>query len=100
MKERRRKKQKPTITLSSCLFSVHRFTNAREDAGFFGSHGGSGGYLEETFKYAAKALYGKDVTELKYKPGRNPDFQEVTLEVSMRYIRNTLCCSQFVCRTG
>ena len=47
----------------------------------FGAKGGSGGYLEYIFKYAAKALYNVDVAEMKYTVGRNPDFKEVQLEV-------------------
>uniref|UniRef100_A0A8C6Y6U4 Cytosolic iron-sulfur assembly component 3 n=1 Tax=Naja naja TaxID=35670 RepID=A0A8C6Y6U4_NAJNA len=44
------------------------------------SGGGSGGYLEHIFKYAAKELFGIPVTELHYKTLKNKDFQEVTLE--------------------
>ncbi|KAG9476660.1 hypothetical protein GDO78_002186, partial [Eleutherodactylus coqui] len=42
--------------------------------------GGSGGYLEHIFKYAAQELFGLHVNEIKYKPLKNKDFQEVTLE--------------------
>ncbi|XP_068125532.1 cytosolic iron-sulfur assembly component 3 isoform X1 [Hyperolius riggenbachi] len=42
--------------------------------------GGSGGYLEHIFKYASQELFGIQVDEVKYKPLKNKDFQEVTLE--------------------
>ncbi|EMP36896.1 Cytosolic Fe-S cluster assembly factor NARFL [Chelonia mydas] len=41
---------------------------------------GSGGYLEHIYKYAAKELFGIQVDEVQYKPLKNKDFQEVTLE--------------------
>ena len=47
--------------------------------------GGSGGYLEHLFRYTALQLYGValDATvRLRYKQGRNADFQEVELEVN------------------
>lgn len=46
---------------------------------------GSGGYLEYIFRNAAMTLYEVDLTDkpLDYKTSkRNPDFQEVTLEVN------------------
>ncbi|XP_076998400.1 cytosolic iron-sulfur assembly component 3 isoform X1 [Tamandua tetradactyla] len=42
--------------------------------------GGSGGYLEHVFRHAARELFGIHVAEITYKPLRNKDFQEVTLE--------------------
>lgn len=43
---------------------------------------GSGGYLEVVFRYAAAHLFGVDnVGEIKFKRGRNEDFQECWLEV-------------------
>ncbi|XP_065706611.1 cytosolic iron-sulfur assembly component 3 isoform X1 [Patagioenas fasciata] len=42
--------------------------------------GGSGGYLEHIYKYAAKELFGIQVDTIQYKPLKNKDFQEVTLE--------------------
>ncbi|KAM4656918.1 cytosolic iron-sulfur assembly component 3 isoform 1-T1 [Amazona ochrocephala] len=44
------------------------------------SGGGSGGYLEHIYKYAAKELFGIQVDTVQYKPLKNKDFQEVTLE--------------------
>ncbi|KAJ8786509.1 hypothetical protein J1605_005998 [Eschrichtius robustus] len=42
--------------------------------------GGSGGYLEHVFRHAAQELFGIHVTEVTYRPLRNKDLQEVTLE--------------------
>ncbi|NWI33667.1 NARFL factor, partial [Sula dactylatra] len=42
--------------------------------------GGSGGYLEHIYKYAAQELFGIQVDTIQYKPLKNKDFQEVTLE--------------------
>ncbi|OXB68795.1 hypothetical protein ASZ78_002210 [Callipepla squamata] len=44
------------------------------------SGGGSGGYLEHIYKHAAKELFGIEVDTIQYKPLKNKDFQEVTLE--------------------
>nr|XP_022918368.1 probable cytosolic Fe-S cluster assembly factor CPIJ010948 [Onthophagus taurus] len=41
---------------------------------------GSGGYSDYLFMTAAKELFGVDVTEIKYKNLRNPDFKEAILE--------------------
>ncbi|NXG09697.1 NARFL factor, partial [Sakesphorus luctuosus] len=42
--------------------------------------GGSGGYLEHIYRHAAKELFGIQVDTIEYKPLKNKDFQEVTLE--------------------
>ncbi|NXN97243.1 NARFL factor, partial [Rhinopomastus cyanomelas] len=42
--------------------------------------GGSGGYLEHIYRHAAKELFGIQVDTIHYKPLKNKDFQEVTLE--------------------
>ncbi|NXT60755.1 NARFL factor, partial [Chaetops frenatus] len=42
--------------------------------------GGSGGYLEHIFRNAAQELFGIHVGSIHYKPLKNKDFQEVTLE--------------------
>lgn len=46
--------------------------------------GGSGGYLEHVFRYAALRLFGVDLSgrPLVYREGRNADFRETSLEVS------------------
>ncbi|XP_037360508.1 cytosolic iron-sulfur assembly component 3 [Talpa occidentalis] len=61
----------PLDTLSS---GAH----AQEPTGHRG--GGSGGYLEHVFRHAARELFGIHVDEVTYRPLRNKDFQEVTLE--------------------
>ncbi|NXV01931.1 NARFL factor, partial [Cettia cetti] len=42
--------------------------------------GGSGGFLEHIFTHAAQQLFGIHVGSIHYKPLKNKDFQEVTLE--------------------
>ncbi|OWM85637.1 protein NAR1 [Punica granatum] len=57
-------------------------TNVNEHGELYGVRGSSGGYAETVFRYAAKALFGRDVEgPLDFKVIRNSDFQEVTLEV-------------------
>ncbi|XP_032281617.1 cytosolic iron-sulfur assembly component 3 isoform X1 [Halichoerus grypus] len=48
--------------------------------------GGSGGYLEHVFQHAARELFGIHVDEVTYRPLRNKDFQEVTLEKEGRVL--------------
>ncbi|XP_034509073.1 cytosolic iron-sulfur assembly component 3-like, partial [Ailuropoda melanoleuca] len=48
--------------------------------------GGSGGYLEHVFQHAARELFGIHVDEVTYRPLRNKDFQEVTLEKEGRIL--------------
>jgi hypothetical protein len=44
---------------------------------------GSGGFIEFVFRAAARALFGVEVAEgpLPFVKGRNPDFEELFLEV-------------------
>ncbi|KAM8960374.1 cytosolic iron-sulfur assembly component 3 [Pelodytes ibericus] len=56
------------------------FSSALEDEPLGHDGGGSGGYLEHIFKHAAQELFGVHVDEITYKPLKNKDFQEVTLE--------------------
>ncbi|XP_015284776.1 PREDICTED: cytosolic Fe-S cluster assembly factor NARFL [Gekko japonicus] len=56
------------------------FSSCSEERVFGHAGGGSGGYLEHIFKHAAMELFGIQVEKLEYKPLRNKDFQEVTLE--------------------
>ncbi|NWU39941.1 NARFL factor, partial [Hylia prasina] len=42
--------------------------------------GGSGGFLEHIFRHAAQHLFGIHVGSIHYRPLKNKDFQEVTLE--------------------
>eukprot|EP00058_Branchiostoma_floridae_P010022 XP_002595510.1 hypothetical protein BRAFLDRAFT_118961 [Branchiostoma floridae] len=50
------------------------------------SGGGSGGYLEHIFRYAARELFEQDVQSVNYKTLRNKDFKEVTLEVEGKVV--------------
>jgi iron only hydrogenase large subunit-like protein len=43
------------------------------------SGGGSGGYLEYIFRYAARTLFDVQVNDIEYKTLRNQDMKEVTL---------------------
>ncbi|KAM9372646.1 cytosolic iron-sulfur assembly component 3 [Phaethornis superciliosus] len=56
------------------------FSSAAEEELSSHSGGGSGGYLEHIYKHAAKELFGIQVDTIQYKPLKNKDFQEVTLE--------------------
>lgn len=49
--------------------------------------GGSGGYLEHVFRYAALRLFGVDLAgqALVYREGRNADFRETSLEVKLMF---------------
>lgn len=51
--------------------------------------GGSGGYCEHIYRYAASRLFGVTIPPsqaLPYKPTRNPDFRELALEVDGRTV--------------
>jgi hypothetical protein len=49
--------------------------------------GGSGGYLEFVFRYAAKSLFNLQIDgPLEYKAGRNADFKELILEVRQEQV--------------
>ncbi|EHB14112.1 Cytosolic Fe-S cluster assembly factor NARFL [Heterocephalus glaber] len=63
---------------SAPLDSLTSSMSAEELTGHRG--GGSGGYLEHVFRHAAQELFGIHVAEVTYRPLRNKDFQEVTLE--------------------
>ncbi|KAL3860976.1 hypothetical protein ACJMK2_007070 [Sinanodonta woodiana] len=54
----------------------------REEGILNHSGGGSGGYLEHVFKFAARELFDQTLDTLEYKTLRNQDFQEVTLEAN------------------
>uniref|UniRef100_A0A8D0GGU0 Cytosolic iron-sulfur assembly component 3 n=1 Tax=Sphenodon punctatus TaxID=8508 RepID=A0A8D0GGU0_SPHPU len=56
------------------------FSSVSEEELLSHSGGGSGGYLEHIYKYAAKELFGIQVAEVQYKPLKNKDFQEASLE--------------------
>ncbi|XP_053326626.1 cytosolic iron-sulfur assembly component 3 [Spea bombifrons] len=56
------------------------FSSAVDEEPLGHGGGGSGGYLEHIFKHAAQELFGVRVDHITYKPLKNKDFQEVTLE--------------------
>ncbi|MEE6497901.1 hypothetical protein FKM82_002924 [Ascaphus truei] len=56
------------------------FSSVVEEEPYGHKGGGSGGYLEHIFRHAAQELFGVHVDEITYKPLKNKDFQEVTLE--------------------
>lgn len=45
-----------------------RFSSTAEEELLGHSGGGSGGYLEHIYRYAAKDLFGIEVAEVQYKP--------------------------------
>ena len=59
------------------------FNNITDSGDLIGVRGGSGGYLEFVFRYAAKELFNVDVGEIQYKVVRNNDFKEVELVVCL-----------------
>eukprot|EP00850_Spirogloea_muscicola_P003801 SM000015S01301 [mRNA] locus=s15:1147765:1152150:+ [translate_table: standard] len=57
-------------------------TNVDEDGHLYGARGGSGGYAESIFRYAAKVLFGRGVAEpVEFRTVRSVDFKEVFLKV-------------------
>ncbi|NWU98538.1 NARFL factor, partial [Upupa epops] len=56
------------------------FSDATEEELTGHAGGGSGGYLEHIYRHAARELFGIQVDRIHYKPLKNKDFQEVTLE--------------------
>jgi len=71
------------------------FTNIA-DGHLFGSVGGSGGYLEFIFKYAAKELYGVTVDNINYQVTKaGNDFKTATLEVEGKTVLTFATCYGF-----
>lgn len=72
------------------------FTNVNEEECLYGVAGSSGDYAETTFRYAAKTLFGKELSgPLEFKTIRNSDFQEVTLEVDGKTVLKFALCYGF-----
>lgn len=55
-------------TKTASFFPFPRFSSATEEELTGHSGGGSGGYLEHIYKYAAKELFGIEVDTIQYKP--------------------------------
>lgn len=65
------------------LLSLCSLTNVDEQGSLYGVSGGSGGYAETVFRYAAKVLFGREIDgPLDFRILRNSDFRELSLEVS------------------
>src|SRR5690606_6796209 len=58
------------------------FCELDEQGNLLAHPGGSGGYLEAVFRYAAKELFDVEVKDIKYTQGRNSDFKECSLEIN------------------
>lgn len=56
------------VTKTTSFFPFPRFNSATEEELTGHSGGGSGGYLEHIYKYAAKELFGIEVDTIQYKP--------------------------------
>ncbi|CDP07467.1 unnamed protein product [Coffea canephora] len=68
-------------------------TNLDDGNLLYGVRGSSGGYAETIFRYAAKNLFGKEIVgPLNFKTIRNPNFQEVTLEVEGETVLKFALC--------
>ncbi|KAM7263185.1 hypothetical protein ACFE04_000868 [Oxalis oulophora] len=68
-------------------------TNVDEEGHLYGVTGGSGGYAETVFRYAAKTLFGKEILgPLDFRTIRNSDFQELTLQVEGKTVLKFVLC--------
>lgn len=71
-------------------------TNVDDKGHLYGVRGGSGGYAETIFCYAAKQLYGKRIMgPLDFKILRNSDFREIYLEVNGEKVLRVALCYGF-----
>ncbi|KAK7311193.1 hypothetical protein RJT34_09168 [Clitoria ternatea] len=71
-------------------------TNINEEGYLFGVRGGSGGYAETVFCYAARTLFGRQIVgPLNFTTIRNSDFQEVALEVEGKTVLRFALCYGF-----
>ncbi|KAM7262913.1 hypothetical protein ACFE04_000596 [Oxalis oulophora] len=71
-------------------------TNVDEEGHLYGVTGGSGGYAETVFRYAAKTLFGKEILgPLDFRTIRNSDFQELTLQVEGKTVLKFVLCYGF-----
>ncbi|PKA59758.1 hypothetical protein AXF42_Ash011882 [Apostasia shenzhenica] len=71
-------------------------TNVDEEGHLYGVSGGSGGYAETIFRYAAKILFDKVIYgPVEFRMIRNSDFREVMLEVEGEVILKFALCYGF-----
>jgi len=68
------------VSLSGAPLNTLPLVNLTMNGTLSGIRGGtSGGYLEYIYKHAAKELFNREVTNIEYIRGRNPDFMEVII---------------------
>lgn len=71
-------------------------SNVGEDDLLYGVRGGSGGYVDTIFRYAAKTLFGEEVLgQLQFKTLRNSDFMETILEKDGSVVLRFACAYGF-----
>ncbi|KAL5217001.1 hypothetical protein ABZP36_017685 [Zizania latifolia] len=71
-------------------------TNVDDDGHLYGVSGGSGGYAETVFRYAAHVLFNREIQgPLDFRILRNSDFREVTLEVDGKPVLKFALCYGF-----
>lgn len=71
------------------------FNNLTKEGKLEINPGGSGGYLEMVFRHAAKTLFNQEISEIKYKQGKNKDMREVTLEIDGKKVLHFVQCYGF-----
>lgn len=70
--------------------------NLDEQGHLYGVSGGSGGYAETVFRYAAKVLFGREIDgPLDFRIIRNSDFRELSLEVEGKTVLKFALCYGF-----
>ncbi|KAG0547594.1 hypothetical protein BDA96_01G093900 [Sorghum bicolor] len=71
-------------------------TNVDEEGHLYGVSGGSGGYAETVFRYAAHVIYKREIEgPLDFRILRNSDFREITLEVEGKPVLKFALCYGF-----
>ncbi|CAJ2631122.1 unnamed protein product [Trifolium pratense] len=71
-------------------------SNIDEEGRLYGVCGSSGGYAETVFRYAAKTLFGRHIDgPLNFRKIKNPDYQEVTLEIDGETVLKFALCYGF-----
>ncbi|KAK8921916.1 hypothetical protein KSP39_PZI019950 [Platanthera zijinensis] len=71
-------------------------TNVDDNGILYGVSGGSGGYAETIFRFAARTLFDKTIEgPLQFRIMRNSDFQEVILQVEDKVVLKFAFCYGF-----
>ncbi|KAK6917857.1 LOW QUALITY PROTEIN: Iron hydrogenase, small subunit [Dillenia turbinata] len=92
--------QLKSVDLSSLEDSLldRPLKNVSDKGHLYGVYGGSGGYGDTVFCYAAKTLFGREFEgPLNYTIVRNTDFQEVSLEFIYIFYANRYFPVEFLC---